>query len=147
MRHLTTLLATLLVPAAVAGQQPTTPPPAPTPTPVVVPAPVVAAPADTARPAPVPAAAAPAAVATIEPGMTADEVIAAWGKPVAQRTAGSRAYLFYENDCLKACGTFDVVILDGGKVVDAIVRASYHAYGGASSSPAGRKPGFTRPGA
>lgn len=153
MRYLAPMLATLLVPVAVTAQQPTTPPPAPTPTPVVVPAPAIpatdtSAPAPAATPAPAPAPApAVGGVATIRPGMTHDEVVAAWGKPVAERTAGSQTFLFYENDCLRKCGTFDVVFLDGGKVVDAIVRASYHAYDGTSSSPAGRTPGFTKPGA
>jgi hypothetical protein len=43
------------------------------------------------------------------------------------------------------CGTLDVVILEKGQVVDAIVRANYHQYEGVSSSPADRKPAFTKP--
>ena len=156
MRPVTITAIALLVPALALAQQPTTPPPNPTPTPapVVVPPPVIPAPVDTAKPAapapaPVVAPAAAAApqqqVATISPGMSAAEVEAAWGKAGATRTDGDQTFLFYKNDCLKTCGTFDVVMLEGGKVVDAIVRASYHHYDGTSSSPAGTKPHFTRP--
>lgn len=147
MRIVLPMALAILLPATAVAQQPTSP--APTPTPVVVPPPVIPAPADTVKPAaPADTAPAPAArTATIRPGMTADQVEAAWGKPAVQRTVGTRTYLFYKNDCLRRCGTFDVVFLEGGQVVDAIVRASYHAYDGTSSSPPDRKPAFTRPGA
>ena len=157
MRIALSIALVALLPAVAVAQQPTTP--APAPTPVVVPPPVIPAPVDTSKaasaapvavpttaPAPVEATAAPAGATSIKPGMTVDQVEAAWGKPAVQRTVGSRTYLFYKNDCLKRCGTFDVVFLDGGQVVDAIVRASYHAYDGASSSPPDRKPAFTKPG-
>jgi hypothetical protein len=84
-------------------------------------------------------------VATIRPGMTDAEVRAAWGKPVTERSRGAYTYLFYENGCLRTCGTYDVVILEGGQVVDAIVRGSGHRYDGVSSSPPDRAPGYTRP--
>lgn len=160
MRPVTITAIALLIPALALAQQPTTPPPtpAPTPAPVVVPPPTaMPAPVDTAKaaaPAPVvapavtPAPAAAAAqeqVATISPGMSVAEVEASWGKAGVTRTDGDQTFLFYKNDCLKRCGTFDVVILEGGKVVDAIVRASYHRYDGTSSSPAGTTPHFTRP--
>ncbi|HEU5358711.1 MAG TPA: hypothetical protein VFU45_06315 [Gemmatimonadales bacterium] len=154
MRPVTITALALLVPALAFAQQPTTPPPspAPTPAPVVVPPPTIPGAVDTARPAAPALAPAPAAapvsqqqVATISPGMTVAEVEAAWGKAGVTRTDGDQTFLFYKNDCLKTCGTFDVVMLEGGKVVDAIVRASYHRYDGTSSSPAGTTPHFTRP--
>ena len=159
MRIALSIALVALLPAVAVAQQPTTP--APAPTPVVVPPPVIpptvdtskaAAPAPAAVPTTVPASApvetsaAPAGGSSIKPGMTVDQVEAAWGKPAVQRTVGSRTYLFYKNDCLKRCGTFDVVFFDGGQVVDAIVRASYHTYDGTSSSPPDRKPAFTKPG-
>jgi hypothetical protein len=84
-------------------------------------------------------------VKSIKPGMTADEVKAAWGDPLTTRTRGSFSYLYFKNDCLRTCGTWDVVILENGQVVDAVVRASYHQYEGTSSSPRDRKPGYTKP--
>lgn len=149
MRAITVVATALLIPSLAFAQQPTTPPTdtTPAPAPVVVPAPVITPPADTATsptPAVVPTTV-PDSVATIAPGMTVAEVEGAWGKAGVTRTDGAQTFLFYGNDCLKRCGTFDVVILQDGKVVDAIVRASYHRYSGSSSSPAGRKPSFTRP--
>lgn len=143
MRPMTVVAIALLVPSLAAAQQPSTPPSSPAPpASVVVPAPVVAPPTDAP---PAPAASAPASIATIAPGMTVAQVEAAWGKAGITRTDGDQTFLFYQNDCLKSCGTFDVVILQDGTVVDAIVRASYHGYSGTSSSPKGRKPSFSRP--
>ena len=155
MRIALSIALVALLPTVAVAQQPTTP--APAPTPVVVPPPVIPPPVDTSKvaapttvavptTAPVEATAAPAGASSIKPGMTVDQVEAAWGKPAVQRTVGTRTYLFYKNDCLKRCGTFDVVFFDGGQVVDAIVRASYHTYDGTSSSPPDRKPAFTKPG-
>jgi hypothetical protein len=84
-------------------------------------------------------------VKTIRPGMTEADVRAAWGAPVTSRKAGDYTYLFYENGCVRTCGTYDVVVLQGGQVVDAIVRAKDHGYDGVSSSPADRKPHYTPP--
>jgi hypothetical protein len=84
-------------------------------------------------------------VKTIKPGMTTAEVKAAWGEPVAVRSRGEYTYLSYQNGCVKTCGTYDTVILEKGQVVDAVVRATYHAYEGMSSSPSTRKPEFTKP--
>jgi hypothetical protein len=84
-------------------------------------------------------------VKTIRPGMTEAEVRAAWGAPVTSRKAKDYTYLFYENGCLRACGTYDLVILQGGQVVDAIARGSDHRYDGVSSSPADRAPRYTPP--
>jgi hypothetical protein len=74
---------------------------------------------------------------TVNPGMSREEVVGVWGEPVAERMADGRMYLFYRNGCEVTCGTFDVVFLEGGQVVDAIVRARGHTYSGTSSSPAG----------
>lgn len=83
---------------------------------------------------------------TIDPGMTADQVMSTWGPPVAARTAGPWMYLYFRNGCEVTCGTFDVVFLQDGQVVDAIVRGQGHAYSGVSSSPPGRPALFTLPG-
>lgn len=88
----------------------------------------------------------PTFTGTIDPGMTADQVIATWGPPVAERTAGPWMYLYFRNGCEVTCGTFDVVFLQDGQVVDAIVRGQGHAYSGVSSSPPGRPAFFTSPG-
>ena len=90
-------------------------------------------------------AGAQADVMTIRPGMTQAEVVASWGKPLKSVTSGDYTYLFYANDCLKTCGGDDVVILERGQVVDAIARASYHAYDGIASSSPDRTPGYTPP--
>ena len=82
---------------------------------------------------------------TISPGMTRDEVVSVWGAPVTERMVGQRLYLYYRNGCEVSCGTFDVVFLDNGVVVDAIVRGPGHEYAGASSSPPGREAAFTSP--
>ncbi len=84
-------------------------------------------------------------VQTIRPGMTEAEVRAAWGAPVTSRKVGDYAYLFFENGCLRACGTYDLVVLQGGQVVDAIGRGKNHNYDGVSSSPADRAPRYTPP--
>jgi hypothetical protein len=84
-------------------------------------------------------------VKTIRPGMSEAEVRSTWGEPVAARTTGDYAYLFYENGCLRTCGTYDVVILQGGQVVDAIARGKDHHYDGVSSSPVDRAPHYTPP--
>lgn len=109
--------------------------------PVTPAAPVTVRPAAPARPA---TAAmdepwTPTQTGTVSPGMDRDQVIAVWGKPVAERSEGSWTYLYFRNGCEASCGTFDVVFLEGGKVVDAIVRGAGHVYDGTSSSPRGRK--------
>ncbi len=81
----------------------------------------------------------------IRPGMTEAEVLAAWGEPLARRPKGAFTYLHFQTDCLKECGTYDVVILEGGQVVDAIARSKDHRYDGVSSSPSDRAPEYTPP--
>lgn len=116
----------------------TTPPPEP-----VVQEPVQPAPAPVRRVVSAPMAEepwTPTFSGTVSPGMSRDEVVAVWGPPVAERMVGARGYLYFRNGCEVSCGTFDVVFLDGGLVVDAIVRGAGHTYGGTSSSPSGRLP-------
>jgi len=85
-----------------------------------------------------------AAQATIKPGMTEAEVRTALGEPLTVRKLGNMAYMYYRNDCLKRCGTYDVVFLEGGQVIDAILRDSHRKYDGVSSSPAERRPEATK---
>lgn len=80
---------------------------------------------------------------TIKPGMTDAEVRAAWGEPLTARKTGNMLYLFYANDCMRSCGTYDVVFLENGQVVDAVVRDSHRGYDGVASSPRERKPEAT----
>ena len=81
----------------------------------------------------------------VDPGMTREQVISVWGEPAQERQTGNRTYLYYRNGCENACGTYDLVLLEGGEVVDAVVRHPAHVYSGVSSSPAGRQPAFTPP--
>ena len=82
---------------------------------------------------------------TVRPGMSAAEVRGAWGAPSGARTRGAYTYLFFANRCQPGCGIQDIVILEGGQVVDAIARAPEHRYAGVSSSPPGRAPTPTPP--
>jgi len=77
---------------------------------------------------------------TVNPGMTEREVYELWAAPAAVRRIGEYTYLFFRNGCEYTCGTMDVVTLQNGKVVDAIVRWDGHRYSGESSSPPGRVP-------
>jgi hypothetical protein len=75
------------------------------------------------------------ATATIDPGMSRDQVVAKLGEPLSTRAYDSHTYLMYKNGCEKTCGMNDLVILDSGKVVDAVFRSSGRHYSGTSSSP------------
>jgi hypothetical protein len=77
---------------------------------------------------------------TIAPGMSEREVYTMWGPPVAVRRQGEFAYLFFRNGCEYTCGTEDVVTLQNGQVVDAVLRWPGHGYSGESSSPPGTVP-------
>ena len=87
----------------------------------------------------------PTDTGTVEPGWTAEDVVSVWGEPVTQRSSGTWTFLYFRNGCERACGTFDVVLLERDQVVDAIVRGPGHTYGGISSSPQGRLAEFTPP--
>ena len=105
------------------------------------------APADTTVPA-VPAAAPAAPVdssGAVRPGMSEADVRARWGDPIAVRRMNDWTYLFYRNGREREVGFYDVVFLQGGQVMDAIVRSAAHVYAGQSSSPEGRTPVFTPP--
>lgn len=82
---------------------------------------------------------------TVNPGMTRDEVLGQWGTPATERQMGNWTYLYYRNGCEQRCGTFDIVFLQGGQVVDAVVRAPNHTYSGVSSSPPDSEAMFSPP--
>jgi hypothetical protein len=82
---------------------------------------------------------------TVNPGMSEREVYLIWAAPAAVRRVGEYTYLFFRNGCEYTCGTMDVVTLQNGRVVDAIVRWDGHRYSGESSSPPGKVP-FANPG-
>ena len=73
--------------------------------------------------------------ATIDPGMTRAQVVERLGQPLSARSFESFTYLLYKNGCEKKCGMNDLVVLDSGKVVDAVFRAPSRKYTGTSSSP------------
>jgi hypothetical protein len=75
------------------------------------------------------------ATATVDPGMSREQVVAKLGEPLSARAYDTRTYLLYKNGCEKTCGMNDLVILDSGKVVDAVFRSSDRHYSGTSSSP------------
>ncbi len=77
---------------------------------------------------------------TVAPGMSERDVYTLWGPPAAVRRQGEYTYLFFQNGCEYSCGTMDLVMLQNGQVVDAIVRWPGHGYSGQSSSPPGRMP-------
>lgn len=74
-------------------------------------------------------------VHSISPGMSRAQVEASLGAPITMRTAKEYRYLFYRNECGRACGIHDVVILRSDSVVDAIFRSASRRYTGRSSSP------------
>jgi hypothetical protein len=98
-----------------------------------------------AQPAPAPAPA-PAVDNSIRPGMSEADVRSKWGDPVATKTINDWKYLFYRNYDERHVGFLDVVMLQGGQVVDAVIRSNEHSYAGQSSSPGNRQPEMTPPG-
>ncbi len=74
--------------------------------------------------------------ATVDSGMTREQVVAKLGEPLSSRTYDGHTYLLYKNGCEKKCGMNDLVVLDSGKVVDAVFRSHARKYTGTSSSPA-----------
>ncbi len=77
---------------------------------------------------------------TIAPGMGERDIYSIWGQPVAVRRETEYTYLYFQNGCEWTCGMQDLVILQNGKVVDAVLRWPGHGYSGQSSSPPGKKP-------
>jgi hypothetical protein len=82
------------------------------------------------------AAGSASAQSSIDPGMTKDQVVAKLGKPASEHSSGTSTYLYYANGEEKKVGMSDMVILDDGKVVDAVFRSPNRKYSGKSSSPA-----------
>jgi hypothetical protein len=80
-------------------------------------------------------AAAKQATSTIDSGMTRAQVVAKLGEPLSARSYGGHEYLLYKNGCEKKCGMNDLVVLDSGKVIDAVFRSGGRQYSGTSSSP------------
>ena len=60
------------------------------------------------------------------------------------RTRGAFTYATFPTPCLPGCGTHDIVILQDGKVVDAIARSSGRRYDGQASYTQ-RPPAYTPP--
>ncbi len=85
----------------------------------------------------------PTDTGTVQPGWAAEDVVSVWGDPVLERSVGDWTYMYFRNGCERACGTYDLVILERNQVVDAIVRGTGHTYAGVSSSPPGRLAEFT----
>jgi outer membrane protein assembly factor BamE (lipoprotein component of BamABCDE complex) len=77
-----------------------------------------------------------AAQATIDPGMSKQQVVAKLGKPASEHSKGTTTYLYYTNGQEKKMGMSDMVALENDKVVDAVFRSSQRKYSGKSSSPA-----------
>lgn len=73
--------------------------------------------------------------ATIAPGMPRDSVVARFGTPSSERTRGDFTYLYFASGRERQVGMSDLVILERGKVVDAVLRSPQRAYSGTSSSP------------
>ena len=74
--------------------------------------------------------------ASIDPGMTKDQVIARLGKPASEHSSGFSTFLYYTNGQEKRVGMSDLVAIENGKVVDAVFRSSARKYTGKSSSAA-----------
>ncbi len=81
----------------------------------------------------------------VRPGMTEADVRSRWGEPVTVRRLNDWTYLFFRNGQERRLGHYDVVFLQNGQVMDAIVRSPEHVYLGQSSSPPDRLPAFTPP--
>jgi hypothetical protein len=81
----------------------------------------------------------------VRPGMTEQDVRSRWGEPIAVRRLNDWTYLFYDNGMERDVGYHDVVFLQNGQVVDAVVRMPGRVYLGQSSSPPTRWPEFTPP--
>jgi hypothetical protein len=74
-------------------------------------------------------------VATIDRGHDASRSSPPWASHSRLRAYQGFTYLLYKNGCEKMCGMNDLVMLDSGKVVDAVFRSSARRYTGTSTSP------------
>jgi hypothetical protein len=72
---------------------------------------------------------------TIDSGMTRAQVVSRLGEPISSRTYREHTYMLYRNGCEQKCGMNDLVVLDSGRVVDAVFRSGARHYSGTSSSP------------
>jgi hypothetical protein len=81
----------------------------------------------------------------IRPGMSEADVRARWGEPLTVRRANDWTYLFYRSGVEHIHRFNDVVFLQNGQVVDAVIRAPGRTYLGQSSSPPSRAPENTPP--
>lgn len=81
----------------------------------------------------------------IRPGMSEADVRARWGDPLTVRRANEWTYMFYASGVEHIHRFHDVVFLQNGQVVDAVIRAPGRTYLGQSSSPPSRMPENTAP--
>ena len=81
----------------------------------------------------------------IRPGMSEADVRARWGEPLTVRRANEWTYMFYASGVEHIHRFHDVVFLQNGQVVDAVIRAPGRSYLGQSSSPPSRMPENTAP--
>jgi hypothetical protein len=76
---------------------------------------------------------------TIRPGMSEAEVRSVFGTPARVRQADGWTYLYYGNRCLPRCGSDDVVFLQDGEVVAAVLRAPQRHFAGPAAAAALRE--------
>lgn len=74
--------------------------------------------------------------ATVRAGMTEAEVRRAFGAPATVRRADGWSYLFYLNRCPVRCGSDDVVFLQDGRVVAAVLRTPARRFAGPGAARA-----------
>jgi hypothetical protein len=78
---------------------------------------------------------------SIAPGMSETDVRRVFGEPTVRREVAGRTYLFYANGCPVRCGSDDVVFLEGGRVVTAVLRTPGRHFAGPAvvgSAPQGQ---------
>ena len=73
---------------------------------------------------------------SISPGMTTDQVRAAFGAPATTRDTGDWTYWYYHNGCPRRCGSDDVVFFREGQVVAAVLRTSARRFSGPAADQA-----------
>lgn len=82
------------------------------------------------------AAGSASAQATIQPGMTTDQVRATFGDPATARAAGDWTYWYYHNGCPVRCGSDDVVFFQNDRVVAAVLRTARRRFAGPAADEA-----------